>query len=245
MRIKHVVALLAAAGLVLSARAADTSETLSSAVKALKEKASYSWSTRSEMANSQFPAMTTKGKTEKDGFTFITSEGRNGEIQAVKKGTNGVVKTDEDWQTAAELQQGGQGGPGRGFSGRLLTMLAPAEDAEELLTGLKEIKAGDDGVFTAELTEPAAKERAGFFSRRGRPGQAGPGGFTPPEPKDAKGTVKFWVKDGVLTKYELKTSAKMTFQEEERDVDRTSTTEISEVGSTKVEVPEDAKKKLM
>ena len=52
------------------------------------------------------------------------------------------------------------------------------------------------------------------------------------------------LKDGALTKYELKTSAKITFQGEERDMDRTRTTEISNIGSTKVEVPEDAKKKL-
>ena len=48
----------------------------------------------------------------------------------------------------------------------------------------------------------------------------------------------------MLTKYELKTFAKITFQDEERDIDRTTTTEITDVGSTKVEVPEDAKKKL-
>jgi len=242
MNTKQIVSMLAMSVLALSVRAADPQASVADAVKALKSKASYSWSTTSEMANSQFPAMTTKGKTEKDGFTFITSEGRNGEIQAAKKGTNGVVKTDDGWQTAAELQSGGQGGPGRGFSGRLLTALAPAEDAEELLKGVKELKAGDDGLFTGDLTEQAAKDRASFFGRR-RPGQGG-AGITPPEPKDAKGSVKFWVKEGVLTKLEVKTSAKITFQEEERDMDRTATTSISDIGSTKVEVPEDAKKKL-
>lgn len=238
---KRIVSLLAITALACSASAAEPKEAVGAAVKALKEKANYSWSTTSEMANSQFPAMTSKGKTEQNGFTFITSEGFNGEIQAVKKGTNGVVKTEDAWQTAEELRQGGQGGgPGRGFSGRLLTTPAPAEDAEELLKGVKELKAGDGGVFTAELTEDAAKERASFFGRR----RGGQGGGTPPEPKDAKGSVKFWVKDGVLTKYELKTSAKMNFQGEEREMDRTSTTDISAVGTTKVEVPEEAKKKL-
>ena len=243
MKTKQIVSLLAMTALALSVRAAEPQATVADAITALKNKANYTWSTTSEMANSQFPAMTTKGKTEKDGFTFITSEGRNGEIQAIKKGTNGVVKTDDGWQTSAELQSGEQGGPGRGFSARLLTALAPAEDAEELLKGVKELKAGDDGLFTADLTEQAAKDRASFFGRR-RPGQGG-AGFTPPEPKDAKGSVKFWVKDGVLIKLEVKTSAKITFQEEERDMDRTATTSITDIGSTKVEVPEDAKKKLL
>lgn len=126
--------------------------------------------------------------------------------------------------------------------GRLLNAPAPADQAAELLKGCKEVKAGEGGLFSADLTEQAAKDNAGFLGRR-RAGQGG-GGFTPPEPKDAKGSVKFWVKDGVLTKYELKTSAKITFREEERDIDRTTTTELSNIGSTKVEAPEEAKKKL-
>jgi hypothetical protein len=247
MKTKQIVSFLAVTAVALAIHAAEPLATVADAVKALKDKANYSWSTTSEMANSQFPAMTTKGQTEKEGFTFLSSEGPNGEIQAVKKGTNGVVKTDDGWQTAAELRAaGGQGGgPGRGFSGRLLNAAAPADDAEELLKGVTELKAGDDGLFTGDLTEQAAKDRASFFGRRrgGQGGQGG-GGFTPPEPKDAKGSVKFWVKDGVLSKLELHTTAKITFQGEERDIDRTTTTSISDIGSTKVEVPDDAKKKL-
>ncbi len=240
-----ILAFLAISALGSCALAAEPKETVADAIKALKEKANYSWSTKTEMANSQFPAMVTKGKAEKDGFSLISSEGPNGEMQAVKKGDKGVVKTEEGWKTAEELRQGGQGGQGMGrmFSRRLLTAPAPVDDAGELLKGCKEVKAGEGGLFTAELTEQAAKDNASFFGRR-RPGQGAGGGFTPPEPKDAKGSVKFWVKDGVLVKYELKTSAKITFQEQDRDIDRTATTELSNIGSTKVEVTEEAKKKL-
>jgi hypothetical protein len=38
-------------------------------------------------------------------------------------------------------------------------------------------------------------------------------------------------------------NGKVNFNGNERDVERTMTTEIKDVGSTKVEVPEDAKKK--
>ena len=117
-----------------------------------------------------------------------------------------------------------------------------AVDAEDLLKGLKDLKADDDGLYTAELTDQAAKDNAGFFGRQ--PRQGAPGGFTPPEPKDAKGTVKFWVKAGLLIKFELHTSAKITFQDEDHDINRTATTEISDVGSTKIEVPDAAKSKL-
>jgi hypothetical protein len=56
--------------------------------------------------------------------------------------------------------------------------------------------------------------------------------------------VKFWLKDGVLSKYEFKVTGKVDFNGNEVDVDRATTTEIKDVGTTKVNVPEAAKKKL-
>ena len=56
--------------------------------------------------------------------------------------------------------------------------------------------------------------------------------------------MKFWIKDGLLTKYEFKVQGKVTIGGNDRDVDRTSTVEIKDVGSTKVDVPDEAKKKL-
>jgi len=52
------------------------------------------------------------------------------------------------------------------------------------------------------------------------------------------------VKDGVLTKFETKVEAKMEFNGDEIDASRTTTTEIKDVGATKVNVPAEAKKKL-
>jgi hypothetical protein len=83
--------------------------------------------------------------------------------------------------------------------------------------------------------EAGAKELLTFCGRRG--GNA-------PEPKNAKGSVKFWVKDGLLAKYELKLQGTMNFNGEDRDIDRTTTVEFKDVGTTKVDVPEAAKKKL-
>ncbi len=61
---------------------------------------------------------------------------------------------------------------------------------------------------------------------------------------DAKGSVKFWVKDGALTKYEFKLKGSIKFGDNDFPVDRTATVEIKDVGTTKVEVPDAAKKKL-
>ena len=56
--------------------------------------------------------------------------------------------------------------------------------------------------------------------------------------------MKFWVKDGVLSKYEYTVKGTVSFNGNDREVDRTTTIEIKDVGSTKVTVPEEAKKKM-
>ena len=112
----------------------------------------------------------------------------------------------------------------------------PAAQAAEIAAGAKELKKEGD-VISGDLTEDAAKTLMRF--RRG-----GGGGGDGPAISGAKGSVKFWIKDGVLSKYEFKVAGKMDFNGNEVDLDRTNTVDIKDVGTTKVEVPEGAKKKL-
>jgi hypothetical protein len=99
-------------------------------------------------------------------------------------------------------------------------------------------KEGD--AYSAALTADAIKQMFTFGGRR-----AGGDGGGGPDTSGLKGTAKFWVKDGVLSKYETRIEGKMTFgQNPERDINRATITEIQEVGSTKLEVPAKAKKKL-
>src|SRR6185436_20576754 len=95
----------------------------------------------------------------------------------------------------------------------------------------------EDGVIAGDLRDEAVKELLLFGTRR-REGQE------PPKTTDAKGSVKFWIKDGALTKLEIKVQGKVTAGERELDINRTTTTEIKEVGTTKIEVPDEAKQKL-
>ncbi len=60
----------------------------------------------------------------------------------------------------------------------------------------------------------------------------------------AKASVKFWIKDGSLSKYEYHTQATMSFNGNDMNIDRTTTVEIKDVGSTKVTVAPEAAKKL-
>jgi hypothetical protein len=61
---------------------------------------------------------------------------------------------------------------------------------------------------------------------------------------NAKGTVTFWLTDGKLVKFQTHVTGTVSFNGNDRDMDRTTTTEIKDVGTTKVEVADDAKKKL-
>jgi hypothetical protein len=61
---------------------AAPADDLAAAVKKLAAAPNYSWTTTTEMANSQFPAMPADGVAEKDGFSIVTRNfnGNNLEI---------------------------------------------------------------------------------------------------------------------------------------------------------------------
>lgn len=208
--------------------AADPSpkDDITAAAKKLAEKANYGWkSTVVVPESARFKPGPTEGKTEKDGFTHVTLSFGENTTEIVLKGEK-VAVTDPDggWQLASELESG----EGRGrFLGRMARNLKPpAAQATELLGAVKELKKEGE-VYSGDMTEEGAKKQFRFG-----------------EPKNPKGTVKFWVKDGVLTKFETKLEAKMEFNGDEFDASRTTTTEIKDIGTTKVNVPEAARKKL-
>jgi len=94
-----------------------------------------------------------------------------------------------------------------------------------------------EGVISGDLTEAGAKSFLTFGGRRQN--------ADAPGPKDAKGSVKFWVKDGELTKYEYNVQGKIVGREDtEIPINRTTTVEIKDVGKTKLTLPDEAKKKF-
>lgn len=224
---------LALAGVPLLAADSSPKDEVNGAAKKLAEQPNYSWRTTVE-AGGGFAPGPTEGKTEKDGVSLLSMTLRDEPVEAVLKGGKGAVKMAEGWQSLAEASEG----EGRGrFIGRMFqTFKTPAAQAEELSSWAKELKKSGEA-FVSQLTEEGVKQLL-TFGRRRLDGEA------PPPPKNAKGSVKFWVKDGVLSKYEFRVQGTVRFNENEFDVDRTTTVEIKHVGSTKIEVPEAAKKKL-
>jgi len=223
----------ALAVLAVSLHAADSSpkDTVIAAAKKLGDAASHSWrQTVVVPEGSQFRPGPSDGKTEKDGFTLVSSSFGDNTIQILVKGDKGAV-TNQDgaWQGLAEVEQ--EEGFGRFRAIMARNLKTPAAQAAELAAAAKDLKKDGDA-YSSVLTEEGAKELLRF--RRG--GDA--------TTSNAKGSVKFWLKDGALVKYEFKVSGTVSFGGNDRDVDRTTTIEIKDVGATKVSVPEEAKKKL-
>jgi hypothetical protein len=230
--------ILLAAGALLAADPSPKDDVTSAAQK-LAAKENYSWKTTVEAPGSgggRFRPGPTDGKTEKGGATFLSMTRGENTIEAVLKGGKGAIKTQDGWKSLSEATQGdGQPNPGMFMARMLQNFKSPAADAENLAGKVKELKKADD-VYSGELTEEGAKQLLTFGPR--------PGGGDGPTVSDAKGSVKFWVTDGVLSKYQTKVQGKVSFNGNDRDVDRTTTVEIKDVGKTKLEVPDEAKPKL-
>jgi hypothetical protein len=221
--------------------AGEAEDKLSDAVKKLADAANYTWTSSTEISGAPMRLSPTTGKTEKGGFTHLATEAFDNSIEVVRKGTNGVIKiADEPWKSPSELPEpnfgGGMPDPasmGAMFGRRLMAARTPSDDIEAALKRMKPLKIESDGI-SGEFTEQGIQEYL-KESRRGRR-------FS--EPKNAKGTVRVWIKDGVLVKSVLDTEATMEGPQGEMTMQTITTTEVKDVGTTKVVVPEDAKKKL-
>jgi len=183
----------------------------------------------------------TEGRAEKEGVTQLTMTRGDTTTEAFLKGDKSAIQTPDGWKTVAEISEagggggGGQGNPGRFLARTLTGYKAPAIEAQDLVGKVKELtKSGD--AWTGELPADAAKE---LLTRGGRRG-----GGNPPASENEKASVKFWVKDGVLSKYELHVQGTMSFNGNSMEVDRTTTVEIKDIGTTRITVPEAAQKKL-
>lgn len=215
----------------LGAADSGPKDEVADAAKKLGEGGNYSWKSTVEFGNFNG---TTEGKTDKEGLVSLSMSFGDNTTEAVLKSGKGAVKTsDSGWQSFAELEASTEQGPQRFLLRRLQSFKAPASELADLATKTKELKKEGD-VYSSDLTDAGAKELLSFGRRGGNAS----------EPKNAKGSIKVWMKAGAIAKYVVNVQGTVSFNGEDRDVDRTTTTEIKEVGTTKLEVPEPAKKKL-
>lgn len=219
--------------------AADSPD-VTAAAAALDNQPNYSWKqTVVVPPDSQFQPGPTQGQLEKGGYVMVSSSFGGNDFKYVIKGTNGAVySADNGWQGLSELDPSG---PGRFMGGMIRNFRTPAQQATNLLAGAKSLTKDGD-VYSGDLSDDGIK--ANLMFGRGRRGGGGGDNGGGPTVTNGKGTVKFWVSNGVLSKYEFHVSGTVSFNGNDRDVDRDTTVEFTDVGTTKVNIPDDAKKKL-
>jgi hypothetical protein len=191
------------------------------------------------------PAAPVDTKIDKAGYTTYSVSAMGGDaFEVVMKGDKAVAKgADGAWKTKAELQKASE--DAGGFSPEMIVVMrvnsfaAPAAQVQTLVEKAKSVKKEADGAYSAELAEASAKDLLTFKMPAGAAG-----GMPEMTIKDPKGTLKVWVKDGTMSKMELKLTGSMSFGDQDMPADRTTTNEIKDVGTTKVTPPEAAVKKL-
>jgi hypothetical protein len=234
---KHSLTIVIIGLLARATFAADAGpqDQITNATKQLGEKANYSWTTTTKEGDgSPGRVSPIEGKAEKAGLTYLSFAIGGIPVEVYMNGPKGAAKALEGWQTFDEIAA--TGGTAAAVVRYLRSYKAPGAESAALSGKVKDLKEAD-GAISGELKEEAVKELLERGARR-REGQ------DPPKVANPKGAVKFWIQDGALTKYEVNIQGKVTAGDREDDVNRTVTVQIKDVGSTKLEVPAEAKQKM-
>ncbi len=209
----------------------DGAKDAKAAARGLGQQKNYSWvsTSRSEAGSPSWRQGPINGQTEKDGYTYIKFDIGDNTIEAAWKGPKSAVTIESVWTGADELT-----GDQAWIAAALKAYRPPAREAEQLAEGATQLAKQADGTLSGALKDETVKELLLMGRRSDTP------------PKDVKGSVKFWLKDGTLPKYEYNLQGKIQGRDgQELDLNRTTTVEIKNLGSTKVQLPEEAKKKLL
>lgn len=241
-------------------RAGPTDSAILAAMK-LGDQPNYSW-TASVVRDSR--SYTIEGKTLVGSYTQVTvpaslalpasnpslrgrvSRGSTeSEVVAIFKGDEKyVVETSEGWLTPAEfssLPPAPRTGSGRqrGLVSTLPLTFAisqPHEDIGIIIGSSTDLRVDEGGIVSGRLSDTAARLL-----------------LLPPNqekvsPEQATGSFKFWISNGMLTRYEIQINGIVSIDlGGSRRLVRTTqtvTTEIKEVGTTKLTVAPELKAKL-
>lgn len=230
-----IVGLIGLLAATLGAAESNPQAKVNSATKQLADQPNYSWTaTTKEGDGSPGRVGPIAGKAEKGGLTYLSFEIGGVPVEVYMNGQKGAAKALEGWQTFDEIAQ--SSGTAAAVVRYLRVYKAPGSESAALSGKVKDVKEAE-GVYSGDLKEEAVKELLERGARR-REGQ------DPPKIDNPKGSVKFWIQNGALAKYEFNVQGKVTAGDREFDVNRTTTVEIKDAGTTKLEVPAEAKQKM-
>ncbi len=210
----------------------NTVASVNAAVAKLAAAPNYGWTVNVQLPNSQFTPSPVTGVTEKDGYSMVSEDINGDTMQAVFKGDKAAIKGQDDWQSMAEADD--QTAMMGGF---LVNPGTAATESAKILKDAGDLSAGTNGVISGDFTDAGATDQMTFRGRNGNP---------PPPPKNAKGSLKFWLNsDGTLAKFETHLTAQVAFGDQgPQDFEVIRTVVIQNVGTTKVTVPDAALKAL-
>ncbi len=229
--------------LAFSAALADDKDDLARAARRLAEAGSYTFKVEIR-SDAPFPIPGLEGRHGKDAGTHVKAGDR---VELFHAGGKLFVRQGEgDWAPADGHSPAG-GRRRRGGGMLLHGMAAPHEELKGLESALREIKKGEPEkvgektciVLSGELTKEgiAASPLGRSMSQFGPPG--GAAGF------ELSGTARAWIDaDGNLLRYEMRTRVAGEFGGNAFEFSLLRTTDFSEVGRTRVEVPEGVRKLL-
>jgi hypothetical protein len=241
-----LVVLLVTAAAVAREQGEETpKDEVMAAAKALASKGSYTWITTvgSEggptgggAGGGRLRVGPTDGKIVK-GIAHMFMQRGDKMYEAAFSGKRFIVKTDRGWRFVPEVaaqraEPGREVNPVVVIAQTLMTFKAPPGQARELVGKAQELMKSQE-MFSGELTEKGARSLLPVFESDAKV-------------SGANGKITFWTKDGVLVKYEYTVRGFVEVNGgSKREIDQTVTTEIKDIGTTKLELAPEAKLKVM
>jgi hypothetical protein len=236
MKTTFLIGLIAIRAGLLCAADSDAKDKLTDAARKLRDQSNYSWTTSTKEADGSPGRLSNiEGKSEKDGLTYLSFSVGGVPVEVFLKGTNGAAKALEGWMTLDEIAQ--TSGTAAAVVRYLRGYKTPAAQSAELIGNINTV-AQEGVVLTSDLKDQAIREILLIGVRR-RDGEE------PPKIEGAKGAGRFWIEEGNLSKYEVQAQGKVSAGDRVTDIDRTMTVKIKDVGSTRLEVPDEARQKLL
>jgi len=226
----HALLALLSTAVLLAPREDD----LAAAAKKTSELASYAFKVDVKADAKGQHAPSVEGRFEKEKPVALKLLG----TEAFRK--NGgvvVVKQGEEWKKLGKAAKGDKPPKGEISIQVVQAVKLPHDELEGFEKNFEKIEKGSDGdltLYSGALTPEGAHSLSSTGSKK--------------EGKTAltyTGGAKVWVnKDGLVVKYEISVKAKGTVKDKEVEQSITRTVQISDPGTTKVEVPEGAAKAL-
>ena len=239
MRAKSLICGVTVIALATCWARADVKDDLTAAAKKLADSDNYSWTTGAKRPAGAI-AGGGDGKIQRDGLTILNL-GIRGETTMIvfKDGKGAFQSPGESWKSvggAADASTQPATGDARMIASMIATYKPPAAQALSLIEKAQDLHQADDGSIAGTLSADDAKALIQRRMVRGGGGAV--------EVQDPAGDVKFWTADGVLRKFQLHLTGQMNVAGQERDINRTTTVEIKDVGTTKLDAPDEAKAKM-